>query len=291
MIALTKGLALRVAAVATALVVGPATLAPGTAEAPTPSARAGADGVTAAQKFGWGVMQWDFAWEFGESLDSHPYRGTPTGVKNGFWTDDDFGSGRAVKYGGGVEFQSGDKQYNRLGPDWGDSWLTLHGQPAKTGRWEIRERGEQLETNASPYRFVIELIPDDPTLDPCQRSITIADVTIGAGSLKIGATSGATKWSKTFASGYPQNNTNYAFGVEITSRRVTWFAAGQAIASTAAAAARPTVPMTVRMRMVGQGAKEMNKTTVKVDWARGYDLTRGKTPPTGAALTQGTNSC
>jgi hypothetical protein len=288
MISLTKGFALRAAAFATALVMGPATLAPGTAQAPTPS-RAGADGVTAAQKFAWGVMQWDFAWEFGESLASTPYRGADSKV--GSWTEDDFGSGRAVKYGGGVEFQSGDKQYNKVGPDWGDSWLTLHGQPAKTGRWEIRERGDQLETNAQRYRFVIELIPDDPTLDPCQRSITIADVTIGDNSLKIGATGGTTKWTKTFADGYPQDNTNYAFGLQITGRRVTWFAAGQAIASTGASGARPTVPMTLRMRMIGQGAKEMNKTTVKVDWARGYDLTRGKLPPTGAALTQGTNRC
>lgn len=289
MITFAKGFALRAAAVATALVIGPAALAPGTAEAPSPSRMAGADGVTAAQKFGWGIMQWDFAWEFGESLASPPYRGAD--AKVGHWTEDTFGSGRAVKYGGGVEFQSGDKQYNKVGPDYGDSWLTLHDQSAKTGRWEVRERADQIETNAQRYRFVIELIPDDPTLDPCQRSITIADVTVADNSLKIGATGGATKWSKTFADGYPQNNSNYAFALQITGKRVTWFANGQAIASTGAAGARPTVPMTLRMRMVGQGAKEMNKTTAKVDWARYYDLTRGKVPPNGAALTQGTNRC
>ena len=286
----TRGFALRAAAVATALVVGPATLAPGTAEAPSTS-RVGADGATAGQKFGWGKPLWDFAWEFGESLDSHPYRGDRTAIQTGYWTEDDFGTGRAVKYGGGVEFQSGDKQYNKVGPDTGDSWLTLHDKAAKTGRWEIRERGDQIETNAQPYRFVIELIPDDPTIDPCKQSITIADVTIGSSSLKIGATGGTAKWSKTFASGYPQNNTNYAFAVEVTASRVTWFAAGQAIASTGAAGARPTVPMTVRMRMIGQGANEMNKTTVKVDWARGFTLAKGKDAPNGAALTQGTNRC
>ena len=57
---LTTGFSLRLAALATALVVGPASLAPGTAEAPVTSALAG-EGTTAAQRYGWRVMQWDYA--------------------------------------------------------------------------------------------------------------------------------------------------------------------------------------------------------------------------------------
>ena len=65
------GFTVRLAVLATALVVGPATLAPGTAEAPGSVDRPGAsDGTTAAKHYGWGDLQWDFAWEFGESLTS-----------------------------------------------------------------------------------------------------------------------------------------------------------------------------------------------------------------------------
>ena len=69
---------------ATALVVGPATLAPGTAEAPgAPSGGLAGDGTTAAKHYGWGDLQWDFGWEFGESLTSGAYtrRELPTAAR------------------------------------------------------------------------------------------------------------------------------------------------------------------------------------------------------------------
>ncbi|KAA1427186.1 hypothetical protein [Nocardioides antri] len=289
---LTKSFALRLAVVAAALVVGPATLAPGTAEAPRPTRAALAgDGATAAQTFGWGVMQWDFAWEFGESLDSPPYRGED--IRVGRWTEYSDGTGRVVKYGGGLEFHSGvirNRDLDAL-PDHGTTMLTLRDQAAQRGRWEIRERAERLQSPEADYRFIIELIPDDLTADACKRSITIAEVSPGNGSLKIGASAGDVRWSKTYDSGFPQSGDNYAFGLQITGRRITWFVNGRAIASLGAAAARPSVPMTLRLRLVGDGAKEMDKSQVKLDWVRHYDLTRGKVPPTGATLTQGANRC
>lgn len=283
----TAGFALRLATLATALVVGPATLAPGTAEAPGVSARAG-DGVTAAQKYGWGIMQWDFAWEFGESLDSRPYRGAD--IKDGRWEEYTNGTGRVVKFGGGIELHSGDSRFKQVGPDTGTTMLTLREKPARLGRWEIRERSERSETSKSNYRFIIELIPDDLSADACKRNILIAEVRPGDDSLKIGASAGTTRWTKTFQR-YPQRNDNYAFGLQITGKRITWFANGRAIASLGARAALPTGPMTLRLRLVGEGTKEMNKSIVKVDWARGYDLKRGNRVPSGASLNQGRNRC
>ncbi len=53
---------------------------PGAAEART-SRRLTGGARTADQAYGWGATLWDFAWEFGESLTSRPYRGThPRGV-------------------------------------------------------------------------------------------------------------------------------------------------------------------------------------------------------------------
>lgn len=288
MIRLTKGFALRLGTLATALVVGPATLAPGTAEAPAPArvALAG-DGATAAQKWGWRTMQWDFAWEFGESLSSPPYRGVD--IKTGRWTESTDGTGRAVKYGGGVEFHSGVIRNKVVAPDRGTSMLTLSDQPARRGRWEIKQRAERLETNARDYRFFIELIPADPAGYDCgAHNLTIAEVSPGNSGLKIGVNAGADRWTKSF-SGYPQRNDNYAFAVQITRRRITWFVNGQVLASTAAEAALPKVPMTLRMRLVGDGAREMNKTVVKNDWVRHYDLNKGTRPPRGQTLNKGTN--
>src|SRR5690349_5248933 len=100
----TVGLSARIVALVATLVVAPATLAPGVAEAPASGVLAAGSGDTAAQRYEWGAMQWDFAWEFGESLDSPPYRGAD--VAAGRWAEHTTGTGRAAKYGGGVEFHS-----------------------------------------------------------------------------------------------------------------------------------------------------------------------------------------
>jgi len=284
---LTGGFALRLASLATALVVGPAALAPGTASTPVVTAR-GEDGATAAQKFGWRNMLWDFAWEFGESLDSHPYRGTVT--KAGRWEEFTDGTGRVVKYGGGLEFHTGYVRRGTDEPDRGTIMATLRDLPDQSGRWELRERAETEESDDVPYPFVIELIPDDPAGYDCgAHNLTIARVVPGDGSVEIGVNAGTTKWTRTFT-GYPQSNDNYAFAVQVTGGRITWFISGQAVASLGASAAIPKVPMTLRMRMIGDGDKDMRKATVRIDWARHYDLKRGKLPPRGQALYKGTNT-
>jgi len=280
----TTGLAVRVAVLAIALVAGPAALAPGVADAPISAARSGSGG-TAAQAFGWGRMQWDFAWEFGESLDSPPYRGVD--IAAGRWIENTDGTGRAVKYGGGVEFHSALVRKGTDDPDFGTSTLTLADQPASRGRWEIKERSFRYEKDKRDYAFLLELIPANPAGYDCgAHNLTIARLSPGNDRVTVGVNAGPTAWNRTFT-GYRQNGASHAFAVEVTGRRITWFVDGRAVASLGASAAIPQVPMTVRMSLVGDGAAEMNKSVVKTDWVRSYDLTRGTRPPSGAALVKG----
>lgn len=279
----TVALTARAGALVLALVVAPATVAPGVAEAPATAARAAAGGAdTAAQRYGWGRMQWDFAWEFGESLDSPPYRGAD--ITQGRWAEQTTGTGRAVKYGGGVEFHSALVRKGTDDPDFGTSTLTLEDQPARRGRWEIKERSFRHERGARDYAFWIELIPANPAKYHCgAHNLTIARLSPGHNRVQVGVNAGGLTWARTFK-GYRQEGTHYAFAVQVAGRRITWFINGRAVASLRSRAAVPKIPMTVRMRLAGQGAREMNKSVVKIDWVRHYDLKRGKRPPKGAML-------
>ncbi len=289
-----NGFAARLAVLATVLVVGPATLAPGTAQAPgsvTSAARAAkADGTTAAQHYGWGAMQWDFAWEFGESLTSDAYRGAhPEG---GWWVDHSTGTGRVVKYGGGLEFHSGEVSQSFKAPDVGTTTLELEGKAAKRGRWELRERirfyPAQDAPAGEPYAFVVELIPENPALYNCGRhNITIARAEVGGSTVRVQANAGKSAWSKTVAGFGRSDKDDRLYAIQITGKQITWFVNGSAVASLRARAAIPRIPMTVRMRMVGNGSTEMQKSFVLIDWVRNYNLQRGKRPPRGQSLTKG----
>ena len=278
----TAGMASGIAALAFAIVVAPAALAPGVAEAPSSTEAGGGD--TAAQRYGWGVMQWDFAWEFGESLDSPPYRGAD--IAAGRWIEETTGTGRAVKYGGGVEFHSALVRKGTNDPDFGSSTLTLEDQPAQRGRWEIKERSYEYEHRGREFAFLIELVPADPARYDCgAHNLIIARLSPGTDRVSIGVNAGKEAWTRTFT-GYRQNGNHYAFAVQVTGRRITWFINSRAVASVAAAAAIPKIPMTVRMRLVGNGTQEMNKSVVKIDWVRHYDLRRGASTPQGATLSR-----
>lgn len=283
----TTGLVARGGILAATLLVAPTALAPVAANAPTAwTAAAGSHG-TAAKTYGWGRGLWDFAWEFGESFDSRPYRGSD--IDAGRWIERTEGTGRVAKYGGGVEFQSALIRAGSDAPDVGGSTLTLVDQPAERGRWEIIERSYQYEHDARDYTFILELIPADPDGYDCgAHNITIAQVSPGDDRVTVGANSGSTSWDRTFQ-GYRQNGTSHTYAVEVTGRRISWFIDGRSVASTGASAVIPQVPMTVRMRLVGDGTAEMNKAVVKVDWVRSYDLRRGQVPPRGADLVKRAN--
>jgi hypothetical protein len=283
---ITRGLVARFATVAAALVVAPSALAPVAADAPTTPAAKSGSRATAAKTYGWGGGLWDFAWEFGESFDSRPYRGSD--ITAGRWIEHTDGTGRVVKYGGGVEFHSALVRNGADDPDVGGSTLTLVDQPAARGRWEIIERSYQYEHGARDYTFLLELIPADPDDYDCgAHNLTIARVSPGDDRVRVGVNAGSTAWDRTLQ-GYRQNGTSHTYAVEVTGHRITWFIDGRSVASVAASAAIPRVPMTVRMRLVGDGTTEMNKSVVKVDWVRSYDLKRGKVPPQGADLVKRT---
>jgi len=283
---LRVGLVARCATLALALTVAPSALAPVVADAPTSTvAKAGSSG-TAAKAYAWGRALWDFAWEFGESFDSRPYRGAD--IAAGRWIERTDGTGRVVKYGGGVEFQSARIGGGTDESDVGGSTLTLVDQPAERGRWEITERSYQYEGAARDYAFVLELIPADPAGYDCgAHNITIARVSPGDDRVTVGVNAGSATWNRTFQ-GYRQGGASHTYAVEVTGRRITWFIDARSVASVEASAAIPRVPMTVRMRLVGDGTAEMNKAVVKIDWVRSYDLKRGTVPPRGADLVKGT---
>ncbi|RHW28790.1 hypothetical protein D0Z08_02785 [Nocardioides immobilis] len=280
---LTTGFGLRLAALATALLVGPAALAPGTAEAPATSALAG-EGTTAAQRYGWRVMQWDYAWEFGEDLDSPAYRGA--NIRGGKWLDYSTGTGRAVKSGGGIEFHTGER-YDRT-PDFGVTRLTLSGKAESRGRWELKERTRLAERGGPDFEFVVELVPEGTAPDECpDYRLTVGRSALGGGSVRIGVNVGARAWTKTLT-GYGRTGvTPRLYAVQITRGRITWFLDSRAVASTTAAAAIPKVPLTLRMSVVGSGTTDRDKADVLIDWVRNYDLTKGLRAPTGQSLITG----
>ena len=294
-----KGLTLRLATLATALVVGPATLAPGAAEAPvatgtststvTSSSSASTalaiDHTTAAKRYGWRILQWDFAWEFGESLDSGAYVGANR--RGGRWIEHSNGTGRAVKYGGGIEFHSGERYEGAR--DRGDTTLTLADKPARLGRWELRERFRLPERSGTGYQFVVELVPEGTLADECPAyTLTLGRSVPGEGRIRIGVDTGKAAWNKRLLGYGRVEKEPRLYAVQVTGRAITWFIDSRAVATLAAPAAIPKVPLTLRMRLEGKDGTEMRKSDLLIDWVRHYDLTKGLRPTTAGRLTRGT---
>ncbi|HYG92927.1 MAG TPA: family 16 glycosylhydrolase [Nocardioides sp.] len=271
----------RGAAVTALLVLGPALAAPGVAEAPG-SARDGAGASqTASQKYGWGKSLWDFAYQYGESLSDPPHRGTDR--KHGSWTESTDGSGRAVKWGGGLQIESSGQRRGDPG-DHGTASLTLHDQPETYGRWETRHRSDAIESSDQPYRDLIQLVPAG---GGCDHTITIADLDPNGETVTIAVNAGGQSWKRTFK-GYEQGRDfprNY--GVEVTKKKISWFIDGKVVGTLTDKAAIPKDPMTVRLSLAGEGSTERNHTTLLFDWVRGWDLAKGKNPPKGPAVKAG----
>jgi hypothetical protein len=248
-------------------------------------ARATANGATASKMHSWGQSLWDFAWAFGESLTSRPYRGTD---RHGLWRDASDGLGRVTPHNGQLML---DSQRGVDGPgDRGTTWATLRGNPMKYGRWEAKLRLRSPENNARDYRVRIELVPDRPGDYHCgAQNITVADVAAHGSSVTVGANAlkGARKWTYRKRIG-SLNGSTAAFAVEVTKRHISWFVNGRVIATVRSAAAVSDVPMTLRMVMAGEGQKEMNHTQAFSDWQRGFSLNRGRKVTRGHALRPGT---
>ncbi len=241
---------------------------------------------TASSTHKWGSSLWDFAWEFGESLTSRPYRGTD---RVGKWLDSSNGTGRAAKHNGGLSLDS-----QRGVEGWGDrgtTAATLRGQPMKYGRWETKLRMKTAENNARDYRVRAELIPDNPAAYHCgAKNITIAEVTAHGSRLVVGAKSGNRQWTYSKRLTAFKRGGSVAFAVEVTRRHISWFLNGRVIATVRSRSAVSDVPLTMRLSLVGSGQREMNRVIVISDWQRGWSLDRGRPDARGHALRRGTYS-
>ena len=251
------------------------------------AARAGA-APSAGSTHKWGSSLWDFAWEFGESLSTRPYRGTD---RTGAWRDASNGSGRVAKHNGGLALDS--QRYGSGPGDHGTTAATLAGQPMRYGRWETKLRMKSAENNAQDYRVRAELVPDNPADYRCgAQNITIAEVTAHGSRVVVGAraVAGSRQW--TYAKGLTtiRSGGAVAFAVEVARSHISWFVNGRVIATVRDAAAVSDVPMTMRLSLVGNGQEEMNRTMAISDWQRGWTLDRGKQDIRGHALTRGTHS-
>ncbi len=250
----------------------------------TPAARTNGPAATAGGTYRWGASRWDFAWEFGESLSSPPYRGT---VKKGWWRDASNGSGRVGKHNGGLML---DSQRERYGAgDFGTTSATLHGNPMTYGRWETKLRLKSPERNARDYRVRLELVPERAADYHCgAQNIVMANFSAHGSKVTVGAKSlqGA-KWSYTRPLASLIDN-SAAFAVEVTKGHITWFLNGRPIATVKNSAAVSDVPMTLRLSLVGQGQSEMNRTQAIFDWQRGFSADPGRVVTSGHGLTRTT---
>jgi hypothetical protein len=242
---------------------------------------------TASQRYGWAPAVWDYAWEFGESLTSPPYRGTD---KNGRWLDTSDGTGRVSKINGGLGIDS--QRVNDAGDgDRGTTRATLQRNGMKYGRWEVRMRVKSLENNNSDYKARIELVPDSAADYHCgAQNITVAEVTAHGSTATFGvkALAKSREWTYTKRVGSVADK-SIAFAVEVTKSHITWFMEGDVIATVKSRAAVSDVPMALRLSLEGNGQQEMNRTQFISDWNRGFTLERGRQVASGRALKLGTH--
>ncbi len=252
-----------------------------------PAARA-AGSPNASQNYGWGRSLFDFAWEFGESLTSRPYRGTRL---KGRWLDVSTGTGRANHINGGLGL---DSQYGaRGGPgDIGTTSVTLRGNAQKYGRWEIRMRSLSHEAQDKDFKVKMELVPDRASDYHCgAQNITIAEYEIHTPAVRVGAKAlkKNRSWSYTKKS-VKLENFSHNFGIEVAKDHITWFLDGKPIASLKSRAAVSGVPLTLRLSLEGDGNAEMNRTRSIYDWQRAWPMGSGRQVKSGHGLAGGTHS-
>ena len=140
---------------------------------------------TASQRYRWGRVRYDYAWEAGQDLDSPASKGDDS---TGRWVASSDGTGRVTPFNGGLVLQT---KLKKVGPgDRGTTTATLLGSAQKRGRWEFRIQGRRWETGAQPYRFLLELVPAGaPVTDCSAQSVVLADFTMGSPGMGFGVRS------------------------------------------------------------------------------------------------------
>lgn len=237
-------------------------------------------GGIAAQVYGWGDINYDFAWEQGESLESAPDRGTQS---RGYWQDYSSGSGRAMQHNGGFALVSG--RLNDAGPgDFGNTWLTMRRAEQVYGRWELRMRSKTLEKGQGDYRMLALLVPADDRRYGCgEHNVILGEIASGGTSMTYGVNAGRTQWRATKQIG-SLDDQSPAFAVEVAKNHMTWFFDGKAIGTVRSRSVASGIPMTLRVALIGQGETEMDHTSLFSDWQRSYPLGKGRQVTRGPAL-------
>lgn len=253
-----------------------------------PQLWAAAGSPNASSRYGWGATIFDFAWEYGESLTSKPFKGTK---RKGRWIDASDGTGRASHNNGGLGLDS--QQRASGGPgDRGTTSVTLTGNPQKYGRWELRLRSWSRENVAEDYRVKIELVPDRAADYLCgAQNITVADYGIHTPAVRVGVNSRSKNRSWT----YTKNKVSLAdvshnYAVEVAKDHITWYLDGAPIATVKSRAAVSDVPMTLRLSLQGKGSSEMNRTRAIFDWMRAWPIDTGRRVTNGHQMTAGKHS-
>jgi hypothetical protein len=226
---------------------------------------------TAALRYHWGFPLYDFAWDRGQDLDTPPGRGTRL---VGAWADTSTGTGRVTPYNGALVLQS---KLRHFGPgDLGSTTATLRHNSQAHGRWEFRLQEHLWETGGSPYRFHLELVPENLTPGACARSaITVAAFTAGRSSLTFGIRSKAANalWHRSQPD-VVHIGQAFNVAVEVGGDHITWFRDSKPVGTVKSRDAQLGVALTPRFSLVGQQA-EMNGAQVDSDWQRSFRLEPG----------------
>lgn len=239
---------------------------------------------TASQRYSWFPSLFDFAWEYGQSLDSPPARGTRI---QGSWEDYSDGSGRVQKYNGGLAIDS--KRYAGAGSgDFGTTMATLRGNAVTRGRWEISMRiRNAFERGGRPYQVLAELIPARAADYDCgSHNITIARISPYSRTVRLGVRSPRYQWTGSRTLDYTPLENAYNVAIEVAGKHITWFLNSAPVASVTNTAALPEVPMTLRLSLRGHRRDEMNQTNFISDWQRGFPISSGRQTVSQRKLTR-----
>ncbi len=237
--------------------------------------------TTASQTFRWTPSRFDFGWTYGESLTSPPGRGTrPVG----WWLDSSTGTGRAAHHNGGLMIDTERNNKDGVGVSTGTTSALLRDNPMKFGRWEVRLRMKSTDTTDEDFRTLIQLVPNSAVTASCTDPvITLADVQAHGSAMRMGVVKNGREWRRT-ERGVKVNGLSHAIAVEVGRRHVTWFLDGRPVGHVARRAAVPRVPLTLRLSMVGDGARPMNRSQAIFDWMRGFPLGNGDQVKRGPKL-------
>jgi len=258
-----------------------------------------AHGQTAAKTYLWGRSLWDFAWEYGEPLDTRPSRGTefrqswPTS-----WVETSDGTGRVAQRNGQLSIDSGYSEGSGKrplqAPHFGTTRATLADHAMSEGRWEVKLRPILFANHNSSlgdYHARVDLVPADDPQACSGPHITVADLDLGRSTMTYGSQTARGQWAAT----RPLKVTSsinaaveVSTGATSGTPHVTWFVDGHPIGTVRKTAAVPGVPLMLRLSLVGEGSKAMNQTILYSDWQRAWSLNGGRQTTTATRVPAGT---